>query len=72
MVGEAAWLSVCLLSWGTRAYLAAEYRIKYQIARENHWAWKHRTPDWVPRIMPWLQFLGWVALLSSLIGCSVQ
>ena len=64
MVGEAACLGVCLFAWGTRAYLAAKYRIKYQIARENRWAWKHGTPDWVTRIMPWLQFLGWLALLG--------
>ena len=48
MVGEAAGAILCLLSWGTRAYLAARYRIKYQIGREADWAWKPRMPDWVP------------------------
>ena len=72
MVGEAACLGVCLVAWGTRAYLAARYKIKYQIARENRWAWKHGTPDWVPRTMPWLQFLGWVGLLGFILCWSLR
>ena len=72
MVGEAACVGACVLSWGTRAYLAAKYKIKYQIARENHWAWKLGTPDWVPRIMPWLRFVGWLALLGFILCWSLH
>jgi hypothetical protein len=40
--------------------------VKYRVGRERRRAWKQGTPDWVTRIMPWLEFLGWVALLGSI------
>ena len=66
MLAEAAGIGLCLLLWGTRAYLAAKYRVKYRIGGEDRRAWKRGTPDWVTRVMPWLEFLGWVALLASI------
>jgi hypothetical protein len=68
MIGEAVGLSVCLVFWGTRAYLTAKYRIRHRIGGEVRWAWKHGTPDWVTRVMPWLEFLGWMALVGF-IAC---
>ena len=65
MAGEAVGVVLCLLLWGTRAYLAAKYVVKFRIGRGCHRTWKRGTPDWVTRIMPWLEFLGWVALLAS-------
>jgi hypothetical protein len=56
---------VCLFLWGTRACLAAKYRVKYRSGGENRREWRHGTPGWITRIMPWLDFLGWVALLAS-------
>jgi hypothetical protein len=67
MVGEAAGVSVCLLSWGTKAYLASKYRIRYRIGGENRWAWKHGTPDWVTLLRPWLELLGWLGLLGFIV-----
>jgi hypothetical protein len=66
MVGEVAGISVCLAFWGTKAHLAAKHRIKHRIGGEDRWAWKHGTPGWVTRVMPWLEFLAWVALLGFL------
>jgi hypothetical protein len=66
MVGGAVGIGLCLLLWGTRAYLAAKYVVKYRVGREYRRAWKHGTPDWVTRVAPWLEFLGWVALLASI------
>jgi hypothetical protein len=66
MVGEAIGVGLCLLLWGTRAYLAAKYMVKYRVGGEGRRGWKHGVPDWVTRIMPWLEFLGWVALLGSI------
>jgi hypothetical protein len=66
MVGEAVGVGVCLLLWGTRACLAAKYVLKYRTGREARRGWKPGTPEWVTRIMPWLEFLGWVALLGCL------
>jgi hypothetical protein len=66
MVGEAVGAGVCLLLWGTRACLAAKYVLKYRTGREHRRTWKSGTPEWVTRIMPWLEFLGWVALLGCL------
>jgi hypothetical protein len=68
MVGEVVGVSVCLVFWGTKAYLATKYRIKCRIGGEDRWAWRHGTPDWVTRVMPWVEFLGWVALLGF-IAC---
>jgi len=67
MVGEAVGIGVSLVLWGTRACLAAKYALKYSVGREHRRAWKHGTPDWITRIMPWLEFLGWVALLGSMV-----
>ena len=66
MVGEALGAGLCLILWGTRAYLTAKYRVKYRIGGVDRRAWKHGTPDWATRIMPWLEFLGWVALLAAI------
>jgi hypothetical protein len=66
MVGEAVGVGVCLFLWGTRAYLTAKYAIKLKAGGEERREWKHGTPDWVTRIMPWLEFLGWVALLGCI------
>jgi len=66
MVGEGAGVGLCLLLWGTRAYLAARYRLKYRVGGEERRTWKRGTPDWVTRVVPWLEFLGWVALLASI------
>jgi hypothetical protein len=66
MVGEAVGLGVCLLLWATRACLAAKYILKYGMGQELRRAWKPGTPGWVTRIMPWLEFLGWVALLACI------
>jgi hypothetical protein len=66
MVGEATGVGLCLFLWGARAYLAAKYMVKSTIGGEMRRAWKHGTPDWVTRILPWLEFLGWVALLGSI------
>jgi len=66
MVGGAVGIGLCLLLWGTRAYLAAKYVVKYRVGREYRRAWKGGTPDWLTRVMPWLEFLGWVALLASI------
>jgi hypothetical protein len=63
MAGEAIGVGLCLFLWGTRAYLAAKY--KCRIAGQARRAWRLGTPDWITRIMPWLEFLGWVALLGS-------
>jgi hypothetical protein len=64
MVGEAVGVVVCLLLWGARACLAAKYVLKYSVGREHRRTWKPGTPNWVARIMPWLEFLGWVVLLG--------
>jgi hypothetical protein len=56
-----------LLFWGTRTYLAAKYRIRYRISGERRWALKHGTPDRVTLLMPWLEFLGWLALLGFVL-----
>jgi hypothetical protein len=64
MVEEVVGVGVCLAVWGTKAYLAAKYRVPDGIGREDRWAWKHGTPDWVSRVLPWLEFLGWVVLLA--------
>jgi hypothetical protein len=66
MLGEAVGIGLCLLLWGTRAYLAVKYVVKYRVGREYRRTWKHGTPDWVTRVAPWLEFLGWVALLGSI------
>jgi len=66
MLAETVGIGLCLLLWGTRAYLAAKYVVKYRIGREYRRAWKEGTPDWITRVMPWLEFLGWVALLASI------
>jgi len=68
MVGEAIGIAVCLLLWGTRAFLASKYQVKYRVAGEPRWAWKRGTPDWIARAVPWLEFVGWVALLGA-IAC---
>ena len=64
MVGEAAGLGVCLIFWGTKAYLTAKYRIRYRVGGEDQWAWRHGTLGWVTRVMPWLELLGWLAVLA--------
>jgi hypothetical protein len=66
MLGEAVAVSVCLLFWGTRVCLGAKYSVKSRMGGERGRAWKPGTPDRVARIMPWLEFLGWVALLGCL------
>jgi hypothetical protein len=66
MLAEAAGIGLCLLLWGTRAWLSAKYVVKYRMGGEARRAWRHGTPDGVTRIMPWLEFLGWVALLGSI------
>jgi hypothetical protein len=66
MVGEAVAVTVCLLLWGARACLAAKYVLKYRMGGEDRRAWKPGTPGWVIRIMPWLEFLGWVVLLGCI------
>jgi hypothetical protein len=66
MVGEAVGVGVCVILWGTRAWLAAQYGVKQRTGREGRRAWKPGTPEWVTRIMPWLEFLGWAALLGCL------
>ena len=65
MVGEAVGVGLCLFLWGTRAYLTAKYAVKSRIDGKDRRTWKHGTPDWVTRVTPWLEFLGWVALLGS-------
>ena len=64
MAGQVIGVVLCLLPWLARRYLISKYQIRYEIARERRWAWKRGTPDWITRIMPWLQFVGWVALLG--------
>lgn len=66
MLAEAVGIGLCLLLWGTRAYLAAKYVVRSGIDGKDRRAWKGGTPDWIPRVMPWLEFLGWVALLASI------
>jgi hypothetical protein len=68
MVGEVVSVSVCMVIWGTKAYLATKYRIPSRIGREDRWTWKHGTPDWVTRVTPWLEFLGWAVLLALIVG----
>jgi len=64
MVGELVGVGVCLVFWGTKPCLATNYRTKSRIGGEGRCAWRQGTPDWVTRVMPWLEFLGWVALLG--------
>ena len=64
MAGQVIGVVLCLLPWLARLYVISKYQIRYEIARERRWAWKRGTPDWITRIMPWLQFVGWVALLG--------
>jgi hypothetical protein len=66
MVGEAVGVGVCLLLWGTRAWLGARYVVKQKVGQEKRRAWKPGTPDWVTQTMPWLEFLSWVALLGCI------
>ena len=66
MLAEAAGIGLCLLLWGTRAYLGAEYVVRSGINGKDRRAWKEGTPGWITRVMPWLEFLGWVALLVSI------
>ena len=66
MLAETVGIGLCLLLWGTRAYLAVKYVVKYRVGREYRRTWKRGTPDWVTRVAPWLEFLGWVALLGSI------
>ena len=68
MVGEAIGVVVCLILWGARAFLASKYQVKYRVAREKRWAWKRGTPDWITRVAPWLEIVGWLALLAA-FGC---
>ncbi len=64
MVGQVIGVVLCLLPWLARGYVASKYQIRYGIAAERRWAWKRGTPDWITRITPWLEFVGWVALLG--------
>jgi len=66
MLGEAVGIGLCLLLWGTRACLSAKYVVKFRIGREYRRTWKRGTPDWVTRVAPRLEVLGWVALLGSI------
>jgi hypothetical protein len=66
MLAETAGIGLCLLLWGTRAYLAAKYVVRPGINGKGRRAWKGGTPEWLTRVMPWLEFLGWVALLASI------
>jgi hypothetical protein len=66
MLAETVGIGLCLLLWGTRAYLAAKYVVRSGIDGKDRRAWKEGTPDWITRVMPWLEFLGWVALLASI------
>ena len=68
MAGEATGVVLCLLLWGAWAFLASKYQVKYSVAGEIRWAWKRGTPDWITRAAPWLEFVGWVALLGA-IAC---
>ena len=72
MLAEAVGVGLCLLLWGTRAYLAAKYVVKSGIDGKDRRAWKGGTPDWIVRVMPWLEFLGWVALLASIAWWVLQ
>jgi len=67
MVGEAAGIVVCLIFWGARAFLASKYQVRHRVMGEIRWAWKRGTPDWITRAAPWLEFVGWVALLTAII-----
>ena len=68
MVGEATGVVLCLVLWGARAFLASKYQVKYRVAGETRWAWKGGTPDWITRAAPWLELVGWLALLAA-IAC---
>jgi hypothetical protein len=58
MLAETVGIGLSLLVWGTRAYLGAKYVVKYRVGGKDRRAWKHGTPDWITRIIPWLEFLG--------------
>lgn len=60
-------IAFCLLLWGARGYLSWKYRIKCKFMGEVLWIWRSRTPDWITRLLPWLEFLGWVALAGLIV-----
>lgn len=66
MVGEAILIGLCLVLWGVKAYVAANYQVRRRTAFGVRWIWKRGTPDWITRAVPWLEFLGWVALLGCI------
>jgi hypothetical protein len=66
MLAETVGIVLCLLLWGTRAYLAAKFVVRSGIDGKDRRAWKEGTPGWITRVMPWLELLGWVGLLASI------
>jgi hypothetical protein len=68
MVAGGTAFVVCLILWGARAFVTSKYQVKYRVGGETRRAWKRGTPDWITRAVPWLEFVGWVALLGA-IAC---
>ena len=66
-MGQTLALALVLLLWGAKVYIRAKYGIKYKVAREERWAWKRGSPDWITKLLPWLQVLSWAALVGLVI-----
>ena len=67
MIRDPLAIALLLIPWLALASLAARFQVKYTVAGEVLWAWKGDTPNWIPLVMPWLRFLGWVALLGLVV-----
>lgn len=64
---QAVVIAICVAFWGLRLFILVRFQTKRRTGPTSRRVWRLGTPDWITRVTPVLELLGWLALALLIV-----